>query len=104
MTKRKPAALVVLVVLVLLAAVLEPAGAQDRAVRFDGRVQWIAGHVMVVQLDTGHSVNVHLLRVPQDQYAVLTQNERVVVTGMIADSSRSVIGASVVRAGDAQAP
>jgi hypothetical protein len=80
-----------------------PADAQERAVRFDGRVQWVAGHLMVVQTDSGASVSVDLVRVPQDQYAVLTPSERVVVIGVITDRSRRVIGTSVVR-GEAQAP
>jgi len=80
-----------------------PADAQERAVRFDGRVQWVAGQLMVVQTDSGASVSVDLVRVPQDQYAVLTPSERVVVIGVITDRSRRVIGTSVMR-GETQAP
>ncbi|HYS16100.1 MAG TPA: hypothetical protein VET45_04175 [Candidatus Binatia bacterium] len=102
MAKRLPVALAVLIVAILLAG-LEPAGAQDRARRFDGRVQWVAGQVMVVQLDNGLSVSVDLLRVPQDQYAALVQGERVLVIGLVTDSSRRVTATRVVR-GDQQSP
>jgi len=49
-------------------------------------------------------VRVDLLRVPQDGYAVLTRGERIVVIGVVTDGRRSVIGTSVVRGSDAQAP
>ena len=49
-------------------------------------------------------VSVDLLRVPQDEYAVLTRGERIVVIGVVTDGRRSVIGTSVVRGSDAQAP
>jgi hypothetical protein len=83
-----------------------PAGteAQDRPVRLNGRVQWIAGQVMVVQLDTGPSVSVDIVRVPQDEYAALTPSERIVVIGVVTDSSRQVIATSIVRGDDIQAP
>ena len=41
-TKRKQTALMVVVVSLLFASALEPGVAQERLVRFDGRVQWIA--------------------------------------------------------------
>src|SRR2546426_3882487 len=55
-TKGKQTALIVVVVLPLLASALEPAVAQEWPVRFDGRVQWIAGQLMAVQPDLGSSV------------------------------------------------
>ena len=104
MAMRMRTGFMILTVSVVLAGVLEPAAAQDRPVRFGGRVQWIAGQVMAVQLDNGHSVSVDLLRVRQDEYAVLIRGERIVVIGVVTDRSRYVIGTSVVRGGYAQAP
>lgn len=104
MAHRMLAALIVLVVAILVAGALGSAEAADRPVRFDGRVQWIAGQVMVVQLDTGRSVGVDLVRVPQDEYALLTPNERIVVIGVVTDGSRHVLGRSLVRGDDLQAP
>jgi hypothetical protein len=92
------------VVVLLLLGTLAPAGAQEQVVRLDGRVQWVASQTMVVSLDTGGSINVDLVRVPQDQYAALSPNERVTVIGVITDRSRRVIGTSVIRGGDTQAP
>jgi len=101
---KRVTAMLVLMVSILLAGVLAPAGAEDRPVRFAGRVQWVAGQAMAVQLHTGGSVSVDLVRVPQDQYAVLSPNERVMVIGVIMDGSRRVTGTSILRGGDAQAP
>jgi hypothetical protein len=91
--------------LVLTSWMISPgaADAQERAVRFDGRVQWIAGQLLVVQTSSGASVSVDLVRIPPDQYAVLTPSERVVVIGVITNGSRRVIGTSVMR-GETQAP
>jgi hypothetical protein len=96
--------MVQVVVVLLLLGTLAPAGAQEQVVRLDGRVQWVASQTMVVSLDTGGSINVDLVRVPQDQYATLSPNERVTVIGLITDRSRRVIGTSVMRGGDSQAP
>ena len=104
MTKRMTAAIAVLLISGLLAGVPAPAGAQERPVRFNARVQWVAGQVMAVQLDSGLSVSIDLVRVPQDEYAVLTPNERIVVIGVVADRSRRVQGKSILRGEDVQAP
>jgi hypothetical protein len=103
MAKQVAIALGLVAILVLACA---PAGteAQGRWVRFNGRVQWIAGQVMVVQLDTGLSVSVDIARVPQDEYAALSRSERIGVIGIVTDSSRQVIATSIVRADDIQAP
>jgi hypothetical protein len=95
---------IVLAVSVLLVGILAPAGAQDRLVRLDGRVQWIAGQDMAVQLDTGGSVSVDLVGVPQDQYATMSLNERVTVFGIIPDGGRRVNGMSILRGDSLQAP
>lgn len=98
-------AVAILVATIVFGGVRQPVGAQERLVRFDGRVQWIAGQLMTVQLDSGGSASVDLLHVPQDQYLVLTRGERIVVFGIVSDGRRRVIGTSVVRAsGDSQAP
>lgn len=94
----------VLVVSLLLVAVRAPVDAQDRLVRLDGRVQWIAGQAMAVQLDNGGSVSVDLVHVPQDQYAAMSLNERVTVFGVISDGARRVSGTSILRGDSRQAP
>jgi hypothetical protein len=93
-----------LVVAVLLAELPAPADAQERLVRLDGRVQWVAGQAMAVQLDTGGSVSIDLVRVPQDQYATMSLNERVTVLGVITDGNRRVTGTAILRGDNRQAP
>ena len=102
-TKGKQTALIVVVVLLLLASALEPAVAQEWPVRFDGRVQWIAGQLMAVQPDLGSSVSVDLVGVPQNEYAGLTVGDWVVVIGVIRNGNHRVIGTSIMRA-EIQAP
>jgi hypothetical protein len=94
---------VVLVVSALL-GVLPPAGAQGRPVQFGGRVQWVSGQTMAVQLDSGGSINVELASVPQDQYFGLSPYERVTVIGVIPDGSRRVTATSIQRDASGQAP
>jgi hypothetical protein len=101
---KRVTAVVLLAVCVLLAGVPAPARGQGRPVRFDGRVQWIAAQAMAVQLDNGASVVVDLVRVPQEQYAVLSPNERVTVIGVIMDGSRRVTGTSILRSDEVQSP
>ena len=102
-TKGKQTALIVVVVSLLLTSALEPAVAQEWLVRFDGRVQWIAGQLMAVQPDLGSSVSVDLVGVPQNEYAGLTVGDWVVVIGMIRNGNHRVIGTSI-RRGEIQAP
>jgi len=102
-TKGKQTALIVVVVSLLLASALEPAVAQEWLVRFDGRVQWIAGQLMAVQPASGYSVTVDLVGVPQNEYAGLTVGDWVVVNGVIRNGNRRVIGTSIMR-GEIQAP
>lgn len=71
--------------------------AQERGVRFEGRIQWIAGQVATLGLDTGETVSVDLSRVPQDEYATLRTRDRIIVTGVISDEDNRVIGTSVTR-------
>jgi len=88
-------------VLLLLSAfaVIGPVSAQGQEVRLDGRVQWIAGQLLVVQLDSGGSVSVDLKGVPQDQYSALRRGDRVVIGGALTDQSPRFMATTVVRAG-----
>jgi hypothetical protein len=103
MTRRIAAAFAISLIVVLVTGTWTPAGAQDQAVRFDGRVQWVAGQLMAVQLDTGLSVSVDLARVPLDDYVALGPSQRVVVTGVITPGNRRVLGTSIVRS-EVEAP
>jgi hypothetical protein len=100
MAKRKSAAVGVLVLLSVLLAAVGQVSAQGQEVRLGGRVQWIAGQLMVVQLASGGSVSVDLKGVPQDQYSVLRRGDRVVIGGALTDLSPRFMATSVVRAGD----
>jgi hypothetical protein len=73
------------------------AEAQERVVRVDGVVQWIGGLRMVLQTDTGPSVGVDLVSVPQNQYAGLVARDRVAVIGTVSPDNRDIIGTSVVK-------
>jgi hypothetical protein len=88
-----------MLLLLSVLAVIGPGFAQGQEARLDGRVQWIAGQLMVVQLDSGGSVSVDLKGVPQDQYSVLRRGDRVVVGGALTDLSPRFMATSVVRAG-----
>src|SRR2546429_4895974 len=96
-TKGKQTALIVVVVLLLLASALEPAVAQEWLVRFDGRVQWIAGQLMAVQPDLGSSVSVDLVGVPHNEDAGLTVGGLVAVIGVIRNGNHPGIRASIQR-------
>ena len=98
------AAVVSVVVVAVLAAALAPANAQTRPVRFEGSVQWIAGQSMLVLLDSGLSVNVNLIRVPQWQYLALLPGERILVTGTITGGSRNIAGVAIERLTSTEAP
>jgi uncharacterized protein YdeI (BOF family) len=72
--------------------------AQDSAaVRIEGRVVWHAGQTAVIAPDGSPSVNVDLSRVPQDQYGVLKQGDRVIVTGALPNERNRVVAATVER-------
>jgi hypothetical protein len=73
------------------------AEAEERVVRVDGLVQWIGGLRMVLQTDTGPSVGVDLVSVPQSEYAGLVPRDRVAVIGTVSSDNRDIIGTSVVR-------
>jgi hypothetical protein len=96
-SRGRHAALLVVVAAMVLASVPAPAGAQEWWVRFDGRVQWLAGDLMVVSANGRSNVSVDLRRVPQDEYGGLSGGDWVMVIGVIRHSDRRVIGISVRR-------
>jgi len=79
------------------AAGRETVVADERPVRVEGRVQWIAGQAAQLQLDAGPTVNVDLGSVAQDEYAALKPRERVVVAGVLSGDGRRVIATSIAR-------
>ena len=89
----------IVVSLVLLEAVAQGA-AQDKVVRLQGRVQWIAGEKMMLIPDDGSlPFEVDIKQVPQDNYRTLTQGDAVVVSGVVSRDGRKVIATSVQPAG-----
>ncbi|PYN02119.1 MAG: hypothetical protein DME07_11510 [Candidatus Rokuibacteriota bacterium] len=60
MENGKSAAVGALFLLSVLLAAVGQVSAQGQEARLDGRIQWIAGQLMVVQLDSGGSVSVDL--------------------------------------------
>jgi hypothetical protein len=80
----------------VLTGVLAPAAARGQLVRLEGRVQWVAGQMAVVHLDTGPVVSVDLTRVPQDEYLALKTRERVTVVGTVSEDGK-VAATSILR-------
>ena len=72
-----------------------PSAADDIAVRFQGRVTWIAGEMLVVSTDDSPSVNVDLSQVDQDQYQRLASGDRVIVTGSLSTERNSIVATSI---------
>ena len=99
----RPTVFALMVAALALASLPAPAGAQEWSIRFDGRVQWVAGQQMVVDSDFGSSITVDLLRVPQGEYAGLTTGDRVTVIGVVRNGNPRVRGTSVLRT-ETQAP
>jgi hypothetical protein len=97
MAKQILAAVLISVLAIGLIGPFTRAQAQERVVRVDGVVQWIGGLRMVLQTDTGPSVGVDLVSVPQTQYAGLVARDRVAVIGTVSPDNREIIGTSVVR-------
>ena len=64
-------------------------------VRFEGRVQWIAGETLTVATDDDLSISVDLAHVPQDQYQRLQRNDRVLVIGNIVSEQSRVLATSI---------
>ena len=89
----------VVVSLVLLGAVA-PGGAQDKIVRLQGRVQWIAGEKMMLIPDNGGlPIEVDIKQVPQDDYRTLAEGDPVAVSGVVSPDGRKLIATSVQPAG-----
>jgi hypothetical protein len=84
-------------VAVVITATATATSAQERAVRAEGRVQWIAGQTAMLNLDSGGSVGVDLTGVAQDEYAALKQQESIVVTGVMSSDGRRLIATSIAR-------
>ena len=92
--------LVAVVVSLVLFGAVAPSVAQDRVVRVEGRVQWIAGQKMMVIPDSGAlPIEVDITKVPQDNYQTLTEGDPVVVNGVVSPDNRKVIATSIQRAG-----
>ena len=92
--------LVTLAVSLVLMGTLAQAAAQGQYVRLDGRVQWIAAEKMMFLPDSGGTpVTIDLTRVPQHEYATLTQGSLVVVNGVVSYDGRRVIATSVMPLG-----
>ncbi len=81
----------------LLLGLVGSAYSQERYLRLEGHVQWIAGQTMILATNTAGidsyvpealwSVRVDLTGVPQDEYDTLTQGDFVIVTGILVDNS-----------------
>jgi type 1 fimbria pilin len=90
---REVAALVALTLVSVLP--VTASSADGTPVRFEGRVQWIAGETLTVATDDDQSISVDLTHVPQDQYQRLGSRDRVVVTGTIPTGANLVIATSI---------
>ncbi len=92
--------LVAVVASLVLFGAVAPGAAQDRVVRLQGRVQWIAGEKMMLIPDDGAlPIEVDIKQVPLDDYRTLTQGDPVVVSGVVSPDGRKVIATSVQPAG-----
>jgi hypothetical protein len=90
---------VILLAGLVLTATLSPAAAQERPVRLDGLVQWIAADKLMLILDSGPSVAIDLSRTPLEQYRGLTQRDRVIVLGVVSSDNRRVFALSIIGRG-----
>ena len=77
------------------ASSIAPAVALGRALRFDGRVPWIAAETLIVSTDDAPSIRVDLSQVDQDEYQRLASGDRVIVTGTIGDEGDPVVATSI---------
>jgi hypothetical protein len=71
------------VALVVSTAIPGRVAAGGAAVRFPGRVSWVAAETMVVATDDGVALTVDLTKVPQDEYQRLASGDRVLVVGVL---------------------
>jgi hypothetical protein len=92
--------LVAIVVSIVLLEAVPQGAAQDKVVRVQGRVQWIAGDKMMLIPDDGAvPFEVDIKQVPLENYRTLTQGDVVVVSGALSRDGRSLIATSVRPAG-----
>jgi hypothetical protein len=82
------------VLVLALSSLLSNAVAQP-VLRYEGRVQWIAGSTMVLALDDGGSVRLDLTRVPQDQHLTLKPGARIIVRGVISEDASYVTAIAI---------
>ena len=92
---------------ILLLGLVGSTYSQERYLRLEGHVQWIAGQTMILATNTDGmnsyvpqvlwSVRVDLREVPQSEYDTLTQGDFVIVTGVLVDDSW-LAGTSIERA------
>lgn len=64
----------------------------------------IVGQYLVPTAGPRPTVNVDLSRVPQSEYAFMRPGERVGVIGTVSSDRRRLIGTSIIREADQQAP
>ena len=92
--------LVAVVVSLVLFGAVAPGGAQDKIVRLQGRVQWIAGEKMMLIPDNGGlPIEIDIRQVPQDDYRTLTEGAPVAVSGVVSPDGRKLIATSIQPAG-----
>ena len=88
--------LVAVVASLVLFGAVAPGAAQDKVVRLQGRVQWIAGEKMMLIPDNGNlPVEVDLKKVDLGDYRTLTEGDPVVVSGVVSPDGTKLIAESI---------
>jgi hypothetical protein len=92
---------------ILLLGLVGSAHSQERYLRLEGHVQWIAGQTMILATNTDGTdsyiprslwtIRVDLTRVPLDEYAALAEGDLVTVTGVLSDDNSRLLGTSIER-------
>ena len=92
--------LVAVVASLVLFGAVAPGAAQDKIVRLQGRVQWIAGEKMMLIPDNGGlPIEIDIKQVPQDDYRTLAEGDPVAVSGVVSPDGRKLIATSIQPAG-----
>src|SRR4030095_10178753 len=92
--------LVAVVASLVMFGAVAPGAAQDKVVRLQGRVQWIAGEKMMLIPDNGGlPIEIDIKQVPQDDYRTLAEGDPVAVSGVVSPDGRKLIATSVQPAG-----
>ena len=92
--------LVAVVVSLVLFGTVAQGAAQDKVVRVQGRVQWIAGEKMMLIPDNGGlPIEIDIKQVPQDEYRTLAEGDPVAVSGVVSPDGRKLIATTVQPAG-----